>query len=340
MSFWSSSPGPTWLQCIDTMNPCIPTPYGLCKENLWSIANEGSLPAGLSFVVLSAGLADELELFLRKHFNPFSGSRMTLTKERIKRGFLLDDWVGVGVKTLDGLLVGSCVSKPLGALKFPNEIIQQGGLIDYLCVHQEYRRKGLTNAMIRELGRYILPKERLVHFFLKEGFPLLKLPPVWYSHYIARRRVSSRMNIEHLGKENIALRVPIQRFGHADFLPLRNFVANLPYQLSEDSELYSYNYKGHCVMLCITDLHHVTVPSGLKLGELLWIVPGSAEVPESVQRLAVETLVDSCKYDIVLMDGNLPHDPKTGWWKDTSYSWYCYNYNPGGFFKMKPYFIL
>lgn len=340
MSFWNSSPGPTWLQCIDTLNPCIQTPFGVCKENLWSIANEASLPTGLSFVVLSSHSAENMEHFLRNHFTLFQGSRITLSKERIRRGFLLDDWIGVGVKTLDDLLVGTCVSKPLGALKFPNEIIQQGGLIDYLCVHQEYRKKGLANAMIRELGRYILPKERLVHFFLKEGFPLLKLPPVWYSHYIARKRIATKKNIEHLGKENIALHVPIQSFGHADFLPLRNFIANLPYQLSEDSELYSFSLKGHNMMLCITNLHHVSVPTGLKLGEILWIVPGSAEVPESIQQMAVESLVDSCKYDIVLMDVSIPHDPKRGWWKDSSYSWYCYNYNPGGFFRMKPYFIV
>jgi GNAT superfamily N-acetyltransferase len=339
MSFWNSSPGPTWIQCIDTLNPCIQAPYGICKRELIERPKDSTLPRGLSFIVLSAKSADEMETFLRQHFTIFTGSRISLSKGRIQRGFFLDDWIGIGVKTMDNLLVGCCISKPLGALKFPNEIYHHGGVVDYFCVHSSYRKQGIAEAMLKELVQWTARRGRLVHFFLKEGFPLVKIPPIWYSHYIARRKRPMDSLVEYLGKESISTHTTIKSYTHADFLPLRHFVANLPYQLSEDSELFSFNYKGHCVTLCLTDLHHVTVPTGLKLGELLWIVPGSAEVPLHIQKLAVETLVDYCKYDIILMDTTIPHDPRKGWWKDASYSWYCFNYNPGGFFRMKPYFI-
>lgn len=340
MSFWSSSPGPTWLQCIDTLNPCTTAPYGICNRNLIQKPKENPLPSGFSFLVLSNKNAEEIERFLRGHFSIFSGSRIFLSKERIQQGFLLDDWIGIGVKTRDNLLVGCCVSKSLGALKFPNEIVQQGGLIDYFCVHSSYRKRGLADTMLSELVQWTARRGRIVHFFMKEGFPLLKIPPLWYSQYIVRKKGPIDAYAEYLGKQGIAYHTQIKSYNHADFLPLRHFIANLPYELSGDSELYSFNYKGHNISLCLTNLHYRTVPQGQRIAELAWIVPGSAEVPESVQKLAVETLVDSCPYDIILMDVSIPHDPKKGWWKDATYSWYCFNYNPGCFFRMKPFFIL
>ena len=219
-------------------------------------------------------------------------------------------------------------------MKFVHETISQGGLVDLYCVHKNYRKQGIAGFMLEELMFLTAQKERLVHIFLKEGFPLWKLPPMYSSQYIARIRQTPGEEKEYFGTQDIG------SYSHAEFLPLIRFAANLPYKLNGDSQLSVFNYKGHVVFLCMTNLHHRTVPEGKTVGELLWAFPQTPEVPASVQRLAVETCVDCSPYDIVLMDGKTPHDKKKGWSNDATFSWYVFNYNPGAFFNVKPFWIL
>ena len=193
--------------------------------------------------------------------------------------------------------------------------------------------------MLDELMKITAQKERLVHIFLKEGFPIWSLPPLYTSRYIARYREQAGQGKDYFGSMGICNHGYIETYTHSDFLPLTKFAANLPYELNGDSELFGFNYRGHDVYLCMTDLHHCSVPSGKKIGELSWMLPKTIEVPLSIQRLAVETCIDSSKFDIVLVDWNIPHDRKRSWLKDAPFSWYIFNYNPGSFFNVKPFWI-
>lgn len=340
MSFWKHSPGPTWIDCIESLNPCIQSPYGVCSNNVLRRQRKQILPRGLSLVQLTSRHAEQMATFLKDQFVLYPRCRISLTSQRIYQGFSKDNWIGVGVFSLDKKLIGCCVSKPLGRLKFSHEILDQGGIVDYFCVHVTYRRNGIATVLLDELVFQTAKQERLVHIFLKEGFPLWGLPPLYHSRYIARRRETPGPEREFFGSQGILTHGHIQSYTHADFLPLTKFVANLPYQLNGDSELFGFNYKGHDVYLCMTDLHHQSVPEGHSIGELSWMLPKTVEVPLSIQRLAVETCVNSSKFDIVLMDSKIPHDSKQAWGNDATYSWYIFNYNPGAFFSVKPFWIL
>ncbi len=92
------------------------------------------------------------------------------------------------------------------------------------------------------------------------------------------------------------------------------------------------------MILCITDTFHRSVPEGWKIGEIQWILPNGS-VPREIQELAIEALVDTCKYEIVLMDATLPHQKDKGWQKDSAFGYYLFNYNPAHFFSLKPYFV-
>ena len=242
--------------------------------------------------------------------------------------------------TADKQLIACCISKPLGQLKFPHETVSQGGIVDYFCVHANYRKQGFAAFLLDELVFSTAQQDRLVHIFLKEGFPLWNIPPLYHSQYISRRRGSAGTYKEYFGSQGIALHQAIKHYSHAEYLPLTKFAANLPSHLNGDSELFVFNYKGHSVFLCLTDLHHRTVPEGYTIGEIAWVLPQTIEVPLSIQKLAVETCVDSSTFDIVLMDIKIPHMSRKGWQKDATYSWYLFNYNPGGFFSTKPFWIL
>jgi hypothetical protein len=340
MSFWSRCPGPSWWHCIESLNPCAQTAYGLCTENLLQREKTISLPKGFTILPLKPNHSEKLAFFLKTHFSIYPRCRISLSKERILKGFLKEQWIGVGIFSLDGALLGCCISKPLGNLKFPHEIVPRGGLVDYFCVHKNYRKQGFAVCLLEELLRLTALEKRYVHVFLKEGFPLFSLPPLYHSRYLARRKGPPGSLKEYFGSQGIALHTPIQSYSHADFFPLTKFAANLPFQLSGDSELFGFNYKGHDIYLCMTDLHHRSVPDGETIGELSWMLPKTIEVPLSIQRLAVETCVDCSKFDIVLMDANIPHDTKKPWGKDATFSWYIFNYNPGEFFTLKPFWIM
>jgi hypothetical protein len=341
MSFWKYTPGPTWWDCIESFNPCIQTPYGLCNFNVESRTHTTTLSKAFTVTELTTRHAQDIEQLLKEHFSIFPRCRITLCKERIRQGFLKEKWLGIGVFTVDKHLIGCCISKPLGRMKFPHEMLQEGGIVDYFCIHKDYRKLGIASFILDELVILTAKNQRLVHIFLKEGFPLLSLPPLYTGRYIVRKKDSSYLgdSKENLGSLGIALHSHIQEYSHAEYLPLTKFVANLPYQLSGDSQLFVFNYKGHVVFLCVTDLHHRTAPEGYKVGELAWILPQTIEVPVAIQRLAVETCVDSSQFDILLMDSKIPH-VSSRWQRDSSFSWYIFNYNPGGFFSMKPFWIL
>lgn len=340
MSFWKNNPGPTWWDCIESFNPCRPPSYGIC-QNFWPQPRlKNPLPPGTSLVLLSSRHAHQLESFLRAHYSIYPRCRIALSKERIMFGFTRDKWIGVGIFTQDKSLIGCCISKPLGRMKFPHEVLPQGGLVDYFCVHSDYRKQGLAQILLEELVFLTANSERLVHVFCKEGFPLISLPPLYTSRYITRRKASPGNTKEFFESMGIGLHGRIESYTHADFLPLTKFAANLPYELNGDSELFGFQYKGHDVFLCMTDHHHRTAPEGFKVGELSWVLPKTVEVPLSIQRLAVETCVDCSKFDLIFMDKAIPHDPQKGWANDASFSWYLFNYNPGEFFSGKPFWIV
>lgn len=340
MSFWSHHPGPSWFSCIESLNPCSQTSYGICAQNVLQRQRIVTLPSLYRSTPLSSKHALIMEVFLKEHFVLYPRCKLVLSQDRIRQGFDQDGWIGVGIWNIDKQMIGCCVSKPLGRMKFSHETVSQGGIVDYYCVHTNYRKQGIASFMLEELMVLTAKKERFVHIFLKEGFPLWKLPPLYFSQYITRSRQTPGPGKDYFSSQGIGLHSYIANYSHADFLPLTRFAANLPYELNGDSELSVFNYKGYVVFLCMTNLHHRTVPEGKTVGELAWAFPQTPEVPLSVQRLAVETCVDCSPYDIVLMDQSIPHDKKKGWTKDATFSWYIFNYNPGSFFNVKPFWIL
>lgn len=340
MSFWAEFPGPHWSDCIESLNPCAAVSYGLCSPHIGLSPRRCQLPKGLRFIPLLPRHAKQLETFLKEEFSIYPRCKISLTEARIQSGFLQDKWIGVGVFTLEKTLVGCCVSKSLGKLKLAHETLKESGMVDYFCIHHEYRKQGLASALLEELVLQTARQKRYTHIFMKEGFPLWKLPPLYTSQYIVRQKGLPGESKEYFGPMGIGLHGHIESYTHADYLPLRNFLANLPYELNGDSELYSFSYKGHSVFLCMTDLHHRTAPEGHRVGELAWMLPQTAEVPVDIQKLAVETCVDNGKFEIVLMDKSIPHDSKQAWKKDAVYSYYIFNYNPGSFFTTKPFLIL
>lgn len=323
------SPGPTWWDCIESLNPCAQASSGICTNKVRQRSIE--LPNEYTSRRLTKEDANDLSFLLKQFFSVYPRCRTYLPVERIEQG-LQNDWIAIGVFTETKSLIGCCVSRSLGLVKVPKGLVSDGGIVDWFSVHPSHRKKGIASFLLEELFYQTATHGRLVHFFLKEGFPLISLPPLYCGTYIVRTQKRTRKSSD--------LSLASSQLVHVDYLPLKQFIANIPTSFQQDSTVFIFTKETHTVFLCITDLHCRTVPEGKSIGELAWVLPMTPEVPLSIQIEAVETCIDTCHFSIVLMDSKIPHDGNKGWKQDSAYSWYSFNYRPETFFTSHPFWIM
>lgn len=340
MSFWSLSPGPTWSHWFQSLFVCVEQDIGVLNGSIAKMPRLIKAPSGTQVQELTELNANDIETLLSQQYQTFPRSKIFLSSKRIREGFLHDSWIAVGVYT--GLkLIGCVVSRNIGTLHVAQHEIPRVGYIDFFCVAESWRKKGIASFLLQEIVILTAKQNRLVHVFQKEGLPISPLPPVWQSQYIWRKRGLPEDSQGYIGKEEIITRSPVRSFNYTECFPYKDkgVIASVPKQLTGDSEIYSFNYKGYSINLCITDTFHRSVPEGWKIGEIAWIL-SKQQVPAVIQELAIEALVDTCHYEVVLMDASLPHQKTKGWQKDSPYGYYLFNYNPGQFFSLKPHFVL
>lgn len=340
MSFWSHSPGPSWMHWFKSLFTCGDSDanVGMLNAFLDKTAKPIAILPGTRVQELTELNASDIETLLHNHYQTFPRSKLILSQKRIREGFLYDGWIGIGVFT--GLkLIGCCISRDLGTLQIHSHMVPRAGLVDFFCVMDSWRKKGIASLLLQELVHLTAKKKRLIHIFQKEGLPLSPIPPVWQSQYLWRKKTIPDESRNYIGLEGIATRSYIRSFNYASVIPSRGSIASIPHQLSGDSQIYSFTYRGHTMSLCVTDTFHRSVPEGWRIGEISWILP-HGNVPRNIQELAVEALVDNCEFEVLLLDASLPHQKTKGWEKDSPYGYYLFNYNPGHFFSLKPSFVL
>ena len=288
--------------------------------------------------MLTPKFAEKIEGLLKNHYQTFPRSKIFLSAQRIREGILRHGWLGCGLLNDQDELIGCCFSRMLGTLQQNRSSYGAIGLVDFFCVAADWRKKGVASYLLQELVALTSIHQREIHIFQKEGFPLLSLPSLWQSSYMWRRKQGPSEGTNYLSKLGIEKGIYVSDFDYLYSLGHEAFVCKNT-MLSPNTDIYLFNYLGKKVYLAITDTFHRSVPEGQKIGEVLWCIPYSANVPKGIQRLALETLVDNCTYDIVLADKTLYHSESKHWNKDTTYSYYVFNYKPLQFFRTKPYIL-
>lgn len=338
MSYWKDHVGPYWSHVFQTLNPFASGRPGILNADMtkWPATIQKPLPGE----VFDCGPqhAHALAEFLKKEYIKFPKSQVMLTAERIRQGFQLDNWMGVGFRVKEDI-IGCVIGRPLGTLLISYQEIPNADLVDFFCVAQAYRKKGLASFLLQEFTRVTAAAGRLVHVFQQEGGFFRALPPLYQGKYIWRKRGLPHEGASYLRKMDISERVPLGDMTHLKFIN-EDAVRNRPSHMTGDSEIYIFQYRYYTFYMCITNTFHWSKPEQWKMGEILWIQAAPGKIPQDIQRLAVETLVDHCNYDIVLMDSSYPYDPRKGWKKDSNYSWHITNFNPGRFFDVKPFLVL
>ena len=317
MSFWKQSPGPHWSHTLPTLfgNPAKPF-----------IFQESFEKPSFSYVVLSKEHAWEITNLLTNHYSMYPRSKVNLTKEQIIDFLEKEGCVAIGI-FFNLTLVGVLISRPLGFLMMGTKSIdnQKIGLIDFYCVHEKFRKKGIGSKLLNAMAYECSQRGYVAHLFLKEGLPLTTLPPLYSSNYVWRnRKVPPPVNLSNFIRQSTEL-------------PRDCPFWNAPSAVFHTKVFECFAFVPP-VFVGVTDLFHTSKLDGKTMGEVAWIWYDSKKGEHKEEKLVriLETVVDSFSgFDMLFMDTALPHD-SSQWITDALFSYYVWNFYPGTFFKTKP----
>lgn len=94
-----------------------------------------------------------------------------------------NQWIGAEIRDTRNTLIGMVVSKYMGE---EPTLHKPMGMIDYLCVHPRWRKKGITNSLLRAVYAFCAP-QRKIQLFQKEGLPA-SIPPLNITSYYTRNK--------------------------------------------------------------------------------------------------------------------------------------------------------
>lgn len=317
MSFWKQSPGPFWSHTFSSLFTKAETPH-VFKESF----EKPSFP----YVVLGKDHVLDIFNLLSLHYSMYPRSKVSLSCEQIEQFLEKEKCVAVGIY-FNLNLVGVLFSRPLGFVMMGSKSLdnQQIGLIDFFCVNEKHRKKGVGSKLLHAMAYECSQRGYVAHLFLKEGMPLTALPPLYSSNYVWRpRKVPAPVNLSNFIRPAVEL-------------PRDSPFWNAPSVVHHTKVFECFAFQPP-VFVAVTDLFHKSEPGGLTMGEISWIWYNSTKGthPEEKLRRIVETVADSFSgYDMIFMDSSLPHDSSV-WMTDALFSYYCWNLHPGVFFKTRP----
>jgi GNAT superfamily N-acetyltransferase len=317
MSFWKQSPGPYWSHTFTNFIGTAPQPH---------IFKETFEKPTFAYDLLTEKHVGEIYELLHQHYSMYPRSKVSVTKDQLTHFLGKEKCLAIGIY-FNLLLVGFLLSRPLGFLMMGTKSLenQQLGLIDFFCVHEKHRKKGVGSKLLHAMAYETSQRGYVTHLFLKEGMPLTYLPPLYSSNFIwRRRRIPAPVNLSNFIRPAVEL-------------PRDCAFWNAPQTLYH-TKVYECFAFTPSIYVGVTDLFHKSNMENLTMGEISWVWynPKKGTHGEEKIRRVLETIVDSSsEYDIVFMDTAIPHDGSL-WTTDALFSYYIWNFHPGSFFKTRP----
>lgn len=317
MSFWKQSPGPHWSHTFGGFFTQSEPPH-IFKESF----EKPSFP----YIVLGKEHCIDIYNLLTHHYTMYPRSKVSLTQEQICDFFEKENCIAIGIY-FNLSLVGVVFSRSLGFLMMGTKSIdnQQIGLIDFFCVNEKQRKKGVGSKLLHAMAYECSQRGYVAHLFLKEGMPLTALPPMYSSQYVWRpKKLPAPVNLSNFIRASVEL-------------PRDCPFWNAPTAVHH-TKVYECFAFTPSIFVGVTDLFHKAEPGGQRMGEISWVWYNTKKGTYADEKLkrVVETVVDSfTDFDMLFMDSALPHDTSI-WMKDALFSYYCWNMHPGTFFKTRP----
>lgn len=313
-SFWNQSPGPHWSDYMKVMWTPVQHPF-VFQQSF-------EKPLFTNYEIMDVSNSTEIIQFYNKNYAMFPKSRVALTQELLETFLVRDGTIIIGIR--QGILLVGCIFlRHLGFLMSGSQALPthpQAVLVDFFCVDRAHRKKGIGTKLLQATVYEGTQRGIQVYFFVKEGLPHMHCPPLRTSTYIWRPRTKpAPVNLKRF------LRLSEQHPKGAELW-------NSP-RFSHHTKVYECTAFKTPVYVAVTDMFHRSDPGGLTMGEILWVwhdISKGALEDQQIQRV-IETVVDSCAFDLLFMDVGLPHDTSL-WTTDVTYSWYAFNFHPMRFF--------
>lgn len=318
MSFFHDAPMFTWLDYVAMQyNPFqdFKSPSILPESPNMSSSKLPKTQYTLSSTLFQ--YSDQYQTFLEKYFrSTHHDFRLyipaSILSQHIKSGL----WKGVELRNKDNQLIGLVFSKYMGC---EQDTQIHAGMIDYLCIHPSYRKQGLVNILLRALYVFCAPKYK-VHFFRKEGYPLIH-PPIQTTFFLCRK------------KRTYAPYASIKKVPYSQSLQtiFQNTLGKHGLYFHDNDvystlEIYKYN-QDNSIYLALIPTYEVS-PHHEHCCELLaW----GSDKPCSDITLSygIEAMIDQLHYDLFFAPQHMPHQEFLGWKPQGNIGLYGFHFHPG-----------
>lgn len=176
MNFFKEPPAISWTTWL--------------KRRIWSQKKEmvilppkinpiQSSPTGLKPTRANPNSANEYSNFLLKYY---SSNTVLDIYPIVFENALKNELTGVEIRDKKDQLVGLVFCAYMGLINN-----QKAGLITWLCVRPDWRKKGITDSLLHAIQNISSPIK--IHFFRNDGWMKSPLPPLWTDAKIVRGRV-------------------------------------------------------------------------------------------------------------------------------------------------------
>jgi hypothetical protein len=269
--------------------------------------------------------AKEYGTFLRVYFaEPKTPILLDVPTQVLEDGLSTGKLVGVEAR-VGQQLIGFVVSSYGG--RYLNTDIS---MITWLCVHPDWRKRGVTNILLRTMLR--LAPQRGIHIWRNDGWLRSPIPPVFSDTRIQRRRQPVRSSI---GSQTIHVqRAPLAKWRQAfarEWLRLNPTGIFLDDPRHEPTQIEVWTRslsKSATLAVCIQPTFELNATTRERWCEVLgWAVEGATLDGYSLA-LAIESILDRQPYDWIDASQMMPH-LELGWAVGGSTSWSLLGLDPG-----------
>jgi GNAT superfamily N-acetyltransferase len=270
--------------------------------------------------------ANAYSIFLRIYFTKPKASLILdvhphIISEGLSSGILIGIEARVGQQ-----LVGFIVSSYGG--KYLNTDVS---IITWLCVHPDWRKKGITNMLLRSILK--ATSQRGIHIWRNDGWLKSPIPPTFSDTRIQRRRQSIRstigfQNSTHIQKGNLDRWRAILRQQWLKANPTGIFfddLQNIPPQIEVWTRAIT---RTTMIAVCIQPTFEMNATTRERWCEVIaWAVEGQPLEDYSLS-IAIESILDKQPYEWIDAPQMMPH-LELGWVVGGSTSWSLLGLDPG-----------
>lgn len=325
--FFESAPVISWLTWIrrriwsyEIQEP-IPLSTELDKQPIVS-------PTGNQPNRIKTDRAQEYSQFLQNFFyNSEKPVQLVLPPTVLHAGIQSGLFQGCEIRDSGGNLAG--IVGCMYAGKFREQPV---GVITWLCVHPSWRKKGMTNALLR--GIYKLAQPYTIYLWRNDGILSSPTPPLWSEGRIIRKkqlpRVTSRLNKPQIQFQKVSLTKwrshIVAEWSRRNPAGILLDDPSFPIRLVE---VYEYTVKpGSVCILCVQPTFERQKQTGEPWCEIVtWVFQGIPE-HEYIQSQYIETMLDALPYSWFEASNTMPH-LQEGWLNAGQSSWSLFGLDPG-----------